>query len=374
MRLSYSRLDVYRKCYRRFDLQYNKNLPVPVTGPLRIGSAAHEFMHQYAENCLAKKVGIDLDFGMELRSKIINTMTNIEDIDDLGSIIERVLETYCFDRSDRDSKIYLEQKFAFDKKWDLVSWDDPLAKFRGIIDRYERFKNYIEIVDYKTDRRIRNNAEVQNDMQLKLYAFILWLLYREANVVKVNVSLDFIRYGKRVGPFEYYPDNLAELQGYFDNLFVEIDDRKDWYPQIGDHCEYCPFLGECDLYSRSGMHLLDNASPQELAEWLFKSEILSKQIKSKLKKHVENSKPILVGGSKLDFHEKKRKSVENIEELVEKLIEIGVPREKIWDGLTASYTKMKQVVKGHEFAPKLIDQYLKESTYTQFGFDDSGDE
>lgn len=120
----------------------------------------------------------------------------------------------------------------------------PIAKgkivLNGYIDRIDRKPNgKLVVIDYKTGKE-RNQQEVDEDLQLSLYAFAIRKLFNEK---EDELYLHFIKSGNKI--------KTTRNKEHFDKLLEAIKTVKNgvenekFEPKEGNMCRYCYY--ECPL-------------------------------------------------------------------------------------------------------------------------------
>ncbi len=166
--LSYSQIDTFRFCPLHYKMKYILRIPTPPSAAQSFGTSLHETMRQFNEMLTAgKKSGKKelLEFYEEnwikqgYSSKKHEEQTKKKGVQYLLNYLKTDL--YNPDRP----PLALEQPFIFP----LV----PKLKLGGKIDRIDKTKNGIEIIDYKTTdfttKKLPTEKDLKNDLQLSFY-------------------------------------------------------------------------------------------------------------------------------------------------------------------------------------------------------------
>src|SRR5713226_8454449 len=186
MHLSYSKLNTYRQCPLRYRFTYQDRLP---RRPRRLFRAARRIHHalmvwltyamrgtpSLAEALLA----YDQAWDGERQPEVRGLREYAEG--------EQILREYHAANSERPcAPVFLEMKF-----------DVRLGGHRltGAIDRVDAAESGYEVIDYKLDRELRTQQEVDSDLQLGLYHLAL----RELEGIQPEaLSLYFLRHNLKL--------------------------------------------------------------------------------------------------------------------------------------------------------------------------------
>ena len=160
MEMSYSRLNAYRFCPWKYKFIYLDHMHVAPNPATSLGLSIHKALENYYLNA-----GRSFDDLMESYDKcwVNEGFVSPQQVQDYFEKGQRMLENYWAANKDNDSEVlFLEKEFNF-----------PIGaiRLRGIIDRIDRLKDgSYEVIDYKTHAELWNNARVDADLQISLYA------------------------------------------------------------------------------------------------------------------------------------------------------------------------------------------------------------
>lgn len=291
--MSYSKLNVFENCPKRYDLYYNKKLKGldESTIALEIGSMCHKVLEQKACTMMQgeqidygklkemlhagtvgsnvshddKLIGIDAiksKYGIEAWYELDSESRNY---DEKISLFENTVlyKEVC----DNDGHINEWQTIGVEERFDfiyLLQTENGLKKthFMGFIDRIDRRYNdkgepEYRVVDYKTSKKPYNVKDNATALQMCIYGMYIYLRY---GVLPIEYLYSFILINER---------QTANTKGYekraikkLDNLLTEIyanTDNNAWNGKGTPLCYYCPYRvdgilkdpivgNECDEY------------------------------------------------------------------------------------------------------------------------------
>lgn len=189
-KFSVSEIETYAKCPYKYFVNYglrareNENLDVD---NLEIGTIVHYNM----EDISKKLIGIDLENldGKDLE-KLVNesferAIENSLDKDRANYKKNKFILSNIYESTQKSSKKILDQikegnfkidgveeKYGKGGKYPEV-YVDGKNHLEGRIDRIDRFKNYVRIIDYKTGAKEIKIANVLNGFELQLFVYML---------------------------------------------------------------------------------------------------------------------------------------------------------------------------------------------------------
>lgn len=135
----------------------------------------------------------------------------------------------------------------------LTLRDGKLAYFRARIDRlYERLDlpGHFVLVDYKSSRWARSEAEVREDLQLWAYDWLVWE-YFAGEVTDLVCIYDQLRYGQI--PVRKTDAQRAQMRDWLvaqmSSFFADDDYQDDGLlpPRYNQWCPWCPILESCPI-------------------------------------------------------------------------------------------------------------------------------
>jgi len=160
-----------------------------------------------------------------------------------------------------------ERKLSFDKDWNLLKkWIGDDIFFRGVLDLVEYLGDYVIITDYKTSRKMLAEDQLKNDMQLKVYALLVYHFLPEGAVKKLILRHDYMRYNKTI---EYEVGDIKtmvnEAKKWIFDTVTEIEKLlagglDNFKPNRNQFCGTC-FLAEegvCPLFSKRYLNNIDD--------------------------------------------------------------------------------------------------------------------
>lgn len=185
VRLSFSRIDTYRSCPRRFRYSYLDRLPTKPSPHLSFGSSIHAALEAFYDRKLPGCPSVDQLLGWLYdawdrrgfrdlaREEELRWYRHAQDV--LRRFHAREVDRY---RLPVSTEAWFELPVGYE------------AVVVGSIDRVDRDDaGDLHVIDYKTNRRARPRQEVAGSLQLALYALACRHLY---GALPATVSLDFV--------------------------------------------------------------------------------------------------------------------------------------------------------------------------------------
>lgn len=327
--ISHSRIKLFNGCKLQYKFHYIDKLPEIPGSPLIKGKAIHALIELYEKHCIEKRKNTNMGYVNDLKKQfrsdqktilgytdkdLIQTELNEEDILDVFDMLDMFVGDFMLNFN-HNKNIEIERKFAVDKNFKFVDYDDKSAIFKGVMDQIFTRSGGSEVVvtDWKSNRFMETNEILENNLQLKLYAFIGELLYPEAT--KFTMRYYYIRYRSYLETSISHMD-LIDMERIIVQNHRRINEAKSYGYSLGSQCGYCNYKDRCSgmktavKYALVDKPIKKELTAQKKAEHLQLFEMKVAMLKKELKEYCKDGKEIQVGDQILAKHPNQRKSVD----------------------------------------------------------------
>ena len=240
VRLSFTRVDSYQNCPRRFRYAYVDRLPTRPSPHLSFGSSIHGALERFYDRKLPQcpseeellahlyEAWDTTGFEQLPRQEQLSYYRHAQEV--LRRYYRRVAATY---RLPAATEAWFELPIGYD------------AVVVGAIDRIDvdddgRF----HVIDYKTNRRVRDRARAASSLQLALYALACRHLF---GALPATVALDFVVAGVEVTVSRDELDLEGARQAVLDTAEAVRAGR--FEPTPNALCDWCDFKPLCPAWS-----------------------------------------------------------------------------------------------------------------------------
>lgn len=131
-------------------------------------------------------------------------------------------------------------------------------KITGRYDRLDWLDDGLELIDYKSSRKIPQFEPDEIDLQLGLYYLALEQRYKKS---LQQMSLIYLQLGEPI-VFEATPRHKRQAELTIGQLAVQLRTDQEWEPIPGHHCERCSYTGYCPAITDSPEPLPETAREQ----------------------------------------------------------------------------------------------------------------
>jgi ATP-dependent helicase/DNAse subunit B len=119
----------------------------------------------------------------------------------------------------------------------------------GYIDRVDKFGDgWIGIIDFKSNRQLFTPWELENDLQLSLYALVARQMYPWAN--RFSFVFHMLRHNVLQGT-ERSVQQIENAEKYAIALGKRTETDKEFHAKLNSNCQYCESRGRCDRYQKA---------------------------------------------------------------------------------------------------------------------------
>ncbi len=243
MRLSYSAISTYLNCPLKYKFRYIDKLPVEASSALQFGNALHKTLHRlYSKNEPLDKLLVSLKSHWREEPLGSEKDTNYS-----LDVAERILSNYYNknfspDYQEAGNAIALEEWFEIDFDGHTLC---------GRIDRIDTLPDGgHEIIDYKTNKRMPRQSDIDKDLQLSIY---YWAAHEAIEDVDPRkLTLHFLRQNIPI----FTKRNEDSIKAVKKTVIKIIDDiqrdkKGTFEPTKNPLCGWCDYQNECANNSKT---------------------------------------------------------------------------------------------------------------------------
>jgi len=255
MALSYSQLQLYRRCPRQYEFAVVKKLKSPISPGESFGASAHNTLRKWGELEMRGPRSAASDqlvlFAHERADHPALTAEHLLALWHQSFIVEGFETRLEADFARKRGETLLMRFFAWwqreprhvlavEKGFSLPMDGTQMS---GRLDRVEKLENGVHIIDFKTSAP-RPQQEVDADLQLSVYALAAKELFREPCT---RLTLLFLGEEEvQEITTERSDRQLQDAQKQIAAI-VERLGQKDFHPTpTREKCRSCPYRGICD--------------------------------------------------------------------------------------------------------------------------------
>lgn len=274
MNTSYSALDTFRTCPRKYKYQEIDRIKVPKSKEQFFGTLLHNTLK------LVHTPGIlspTLEQALDFYSKNWNADVFSDEVEERAAFAQGVAMLQDYFKKNEPAKVNiidLESRFQVE-----IEKDGEKHVVAGIIDRIDKTDDGYEIIDYKTTRKLPSQEKVDNDLQLSIYlaAFLSRYPKEIDNLDKIKVSLYYLKHGVKLSS-QRTLEQIKQNERLIIDLIEEIQKSK-FDPVISGLCDWCGYQNLCPMWKHKfkKQEVKEGEIKKHIDEYInLKSEISSK--------------------------------------------------------------------------------------------------
>lgn len=306
MRLSFTALQDFKTCPLKFKFGQIDRIKTPKTPELVFGTLIHECLY-LAYNPSRETPASEKEILQYFNKKWNPEIYKDEQTESsaFSSGIQVLKDFFAKNNPAQARILALEKSFAI-----TAELKNKEYQITGKIDRVDKMPNdSVEIIDYKTSKKMPPQKYIDDNLQLSIYHAGLISLWPSIKNRAVKTSLYFLRHGEKLSTNKKAQD-LKETEEDVKKAISDIityKEKNKWEPIPGPLCDWCGFKHLCPMFRHkfSQAPLPDSEKIKEIADKLFEIKKEAKnlrrqelEIKQILDKYLEANQIERIFGSK----------------------------------------------------------------------------
>ena len=258
MHTSYSALDTYKTCPRKYKYQEIDKIKTPKKLEQVFGTIIHSSLKfMFERNPLYPAIDEIVDFYSkawgETAVKIAWASESEKERKEKIYFEEglKMLKNFYKKNSPWNfNPVELEGRFVVDIEDGENGNKHTLG---GIMDRLDKdpSSDVYEIIDYKTSKKMPPEDSLADNLQLGLYALAVKKRWPRLKDEQIKLSLYFLKHNEKISAVSS-PENLSRVKKRILTTIKEIEKRLetgDFPPLPGPLCDYCGYRNICPMWS-----------------------------------------------------------------------------------------------------------------------------
>ena len=239
--LSFSQIDTFNTCPLKYRYRYLQKIPTPPVAAAIFGETIHKTLKDFYQQALKNKKPSKKDLLAILEKNWLDEgYTSKAHEKRMKKVALRMLNDF-YDKDYNPDRLpkYLEQAFVVKAKEGL--------RIGGRIDRIDKTKSGIEVIDYKTGKVIEQK-KIDQSLQMSIYA----LAAADPGVLAqspedIVLSFYFLDKGEKRST-QRTKEELIRARKEIINKAEEMEKSK-FEPTPGIWCDFCDFKLICEAWS-----------------------------------------------------------------------------------------------------------------------------
>jgi RecB family exonuclease len=237
MRLSYSSISMYQNCPLSYKFAYVDRIPVAKKPALSFGSSLHATLRDFYNVPLPVPPSQSELLEMLKKNWDSSGYSSPEEEASHFDYAKQILRQF-YEKNQANFQIPLALEQSFQIEVDSI-------KVVGVIDRVDSGSEGIEVIDYKTSKKLPPQKSVDTDLQLTLYH---WAAEEMWGMSPKRLSLYFLRSNISMST-QRNRQSVDEAKQLVINTAEQIREKK-FQPRENPLCPWCDYQPLCPLFEK----------------------------------------------------------------------------------------------------------------------------
>lgn len=253
IRTSFSALDTFKQCPLKYKFQQIDKIRVPKSKEMVFGSKIHKALQFFHSK---EPVSPTLDELLNFLKEIWESEVFIDDQEDMiffGEAIKILKNYYNYYQKIKEKPVILNTETRFEV---LLENKDKKCLLVGFIDRVDKTNlpageaGYgIEVIDYKTAKRLPSQQDIDNNLQLSLYCLGLlghWPQFAQQGLENIKLTFHFLKHQELMSTSRT-KEQLDSIKEQVWQRLAEIE-KSDFSPTPSALCDWCGHKRICPMW------------------------------------------------------------------------------------------------------------------------------
>ena len=235
-RLSPGKLQLYQSCPRAYYCRYELGMKSPTRfGSAALGTALHKALAQIYGNWHYQEPLPPLEWIHRCWQDEASELSEAQ-TEEGKEILENYYRQFIANEKVMTRPVGIEGYIQGYLRTGGVE-----LKLAGRYDRLDAVEDGLELIDYKSVRRIQQPESGKLDLQLGVYYLALEQQYQQP---LKRLSLLYLRLGEKVC-FEASIEHKEQVEEQVTELALQMRTDEQWEPEPGAHCTRCAYARYC---------------------------------------------------------------------------------------------------------------------------------
>ncbi|OGZ34532.1 MAG: hypothetical protein A2V60_03125 [Candidatus Portnoybacteria bacterium RIFCSPHIGHO2_01_FULL_39_19] len=249
IKTSYSALDTFRQCPLKYKFQVVEKIKAPKSKEAVFGDKLHkalQFFHK--QSPLSPTLDELLNYIKEIwESEVFgDEQTDMIYFSEAIKILKNYYENYL---KIKEKLVVLDTETRFEVLLENPDNKDQKCLLRGIIDRVDKIKDGVEVIDYKTAKRFPAQNDVNNSLQLSLYCIGVlnrWPEFAKYGPENIKLTLYYLKHQETISS-KRTEEQLNNVQKQTWEMLKEIE-KSEFQPIPSALCDWCGYRRLCPMW------------------------------------------------------------------------------------------------------------------------------
>ena len=285
IKTSYSALDTFRQCPLKYKFSVIDKIRVPKTKEAVFGNKLHEalqFFHK--KSPLSPTLDELLNYIKETwdASVFADEQEDMIYFSEAIKILKNYYEHYL---KIKDKFTVLDTETRFEVLLENPENIEQKCLLTGIIDRIDKTKDGIELIDYKTAKRFPAQDEIDNSLQLSLYCIGVmnrWPEFAKSGPESIKLTLYFLKHNETITTKRTL-EQLENIKKQTWDMLKQIE-KSDFPPIPSALCDWCGYKRICPMWKHlyKEQMTIDDEQIKKVVDEFFQLKLSNSQNNKKI--------------------------------------------------------------------------------------------
>lgn len=292
IKTSYSALDTFKQCPLKYKFQVIEKIKAPKSKEAVFGNKIHSALEYFHKKQPASPTLDELLSYLKenWQSDIFgDEQTDMIYFSEAIKILKNYYEHYL---KIKDNFTVLDTETRFEVLLESPKDKEQKCLLAGIIDRIDKTKTGIEIIDYKTAKRLPSQEDADNSLQFSLYCLGVinrWPQFLNYGLENIKLTFYYLKHQETLSTTRT-KEQLDHIREQIWEKLAQIE-KSEFQPMPSALCDYCGYKKICPMWKhlyREQM-TIDDQQIKNVIDELFNL----KQINSQNAKKIDELKEII---------------------------------------------------------------------------------
>lgn len=250
IKTSFSALDTFRQCPLRYKFSQIDKIKEPKSKEAVFGNKIHKVLQFFHSK---EPVSPTLDELLNYLKEVWGSEVFQDEQEDMiyfGEAIKILKNYYNYFLKLKEKPITLNTETRFEVLMEHPKDKNKKALLRGFIDKVDKTtRQGIEVVDYKTAKKLPSQQEVDNNLQLSLYALGVihrWPQFAKQGLENIKLTFHYLKHQETMST-RRTKEQLDNVKKQIWERLTEID-KSDFPPIPSALCDWCGYRRICPMW------------------------------------------------------------------------------------------------------------------------------
>jgi len=249
IKTSYSALDTFKQCPLKYKFQQIDRIRVPRSKEAVFGGKIHKALEFFHSKQPTPPILDELLSFLKESWDSEPFQNQDEDMLWFGEAI-KILNNYYNNYSKlKEKPVVLGTETRFEVLIENPKNKNEKCLLRGIIDRIDKTESGIELIDYKTSKRLPSQQDIDVNLQLSLYSLGLadrWPQFVKDGSDKLKLTFYYLKHQEAISTNR----TKQQLENIKEQIWekLRVIEKSDFQPTPSPLCDWCGYKKICPMW------------------------------------------------------------------------------------------------------------------------------